>query len=114
MNDRLRDFAIREIGCLACLLASKRPMPAAKHHLLTTGRHGNGKRRGEKATIGLCDYHHQGAHVVGFQFSRSCKEQGYGPSLADEARAFRQRFGTDAELLELQNKLIAAWQARNV
>jgi hypothetical protein len=114
VNNELRDYAIREVGCLACLLVDKRPLPTAKHHLLTTGRHGNGKRRGEKATIGLCDYHHQGASQVGTPRARSLKEQGYGPSLADEPRAFRQRFGTDDELLALQDKLIAGWQRGNV
>ena len=111
MNNQLRDFAIREIKCICCLLAGKRPMLAEKHHLLTTGLHGNGKRRGEKFTIGLCTYHHRGAHGVGMQYARSCKEEGYGPSLGDEPRAFRQRFGTDDELLELQEKLIKRYMA---
>jgi hypothetical protein len=114
MNNELRDFAIREIGCLACHLSGYRPMPTAKHHLLVGAKHGNGKRRGEKATIGLCDYHHQGKHVVGSVFARNCITSGYGPSLADEPRAFRQRFGSDEELLELQNKLIERWQRGNV
>lgn len=106
MTPAVRDFAIREIGCLACQLAGKRPMPTAKHHLLSTGQHGNGKRRGEKFTIGLCDYHHQGASQVGTRLAKSYREQGYGPSYADEPRAFRAQFGSDDELLELQNKMI--------
>jgi hypothetical protein len=114
VNNQVRDYAIREIQCIACRLIGRRPMPAAKHHLISTGLHGNGKRRGEKATIGLCDYHHQGASQVGTQRARSLKEQGYGPSLADEPRAFRARFGTDNELLALQDKLIEAWQKGNV
>lgn len=114
MNNELRDFAIREIGCLMCRLMKKRPLATEKHHLLSTGLHGNGKRRGEKATIGGCGYHHRGAAAVGTAMARSLKEQGYGPSLADEPRAFRARFGTDDELLELQNKLIAAWRKGNV
>lgn len=114
MNDQLRDFAIREIGCIFCRLAGKRPMPAEKHHQLSTGLHGNGKRKGEKATVGGCGYHHRGAAAVGTQMARSLKEQGYGPSLADEPRAFRQRFGTDAEHLALQNQLIARWKQGNV
>jgi hypothetical protein len=114
MNLQRRDFAIREIGCLACLLSDRRSMPVARHHLLTTGRHGTGKRRGERESIGLCDYHHQGAKQVGTAFARNCVAEGYGPSLADEPRAFRQRFGTDDELLTLQNQLLARWEAGNV
>jgi hypothetical protein len=109
-----RDFALREIGCICCRLVGKRPMPAEKHHTLTTGLHGNGKRRGEKFVLGLCSYHHRSAAAVGTVMARSLKEQGYGPSLADEPRAFRARFGTDNELLELQDKLIEAWQKGNV
>lgn len=114
MNNQLRDFAIREIGCIFCLLMRMRSLGVEKHHLLTTGLHGNGKRRGEKATVGGCPYHHRGAAAVGTKLARSYKEQGYGPNYADEPKAFRARFGTDDELLELQNKLIERWQAGNV
>lgn len=114
MDNQMRDYVLRELGCICCLLVGKRPMHAEKHHLLTTGRHGNGKRRGEKATIGICSFHHRGAAAVGTRMAHSLHEQGYGPSLADQARAFRQRFGTDDELLKLQNRLIDRWQRGNV
>jgi hypothetical protein len=109
-----RDFAIREVGCICCRLVGKRPLPTEKHHLLTTGLHGNGKRRGEHATIGLCSYHHRGSAAVGTPRARSLHGQGYGPTLADQARAFRARFGSDEELLTLQNQLLQRWQSGNV
>ena len=63
MNRRDRDlrfFAIGEIGCIVCKNRNLGFVPCERHHLLTTGLHGNGKRRGDEATVGLCQYHHRG------------------------------------------------------
>lgn len=110
MTPQLRDFALREIGCIVCRLAGRSPMPAAKHHLLTTGFHGNGKRRGEAATVPVCDYHHQGEASVGSYRAALCREFGYGPSYADEPAEFRARYPDDL-LLEATNKALREWQA---
>lgn len=109
MNNELRDFAIRDIKCIVCRMRGKPPEPAAKHHLLSTGRHGNGKRRGERFTVGLCDYHHQGAHVVGTSAATRYRLMGYGPSYADDAREFRELY-PDSLLLETQERFIKLWQ----
>lgn len=113
MNNETRDFAIREIQCIVCRMRGKPPMPAAKHHLLNTGMHGNGKRRGEKATVGLCDFHHQGAHSVGTDAAKRYRLMGYGPSYADDAREFRELY-PDSLLLETQERFIKLWQQGNV
>ena len=105
MTPELRDFAIREIGCIACLSDGRGYVPCEKHHLLTTGLHGNGKRRGEQATVGLCSYHHRG---IGAPVDY------LGPSLAREARAFRARYGSDDALLAYQDRLIGEWASRTV
>ena len=102
-----RDFAIRDIGCICCLQRGIHS-ECEKHHLLSTGRHGNGKRRGERYTVGLCSYHHQGAKAVGTVAAGQMRDR-YGPSYGDEARAFREAFGDDAMLLEIQDRAIAAW-----
>lgn len=112
MRDDLRDFAIREIGCLCCWLAGVGFTPAEKHHQLSTGLHGNGCRLGEQATIGLCGWHHRGAAAVGSAVAPMWLER-CGPSLADHPRAFRDHFGSDVELLAAQNELLAAWQRSN-
>jgi len=109
MNLELRDFALRE-ECIACRLRGIRGVLAAKHHTLTTGFHGNGKRRGERATVGLCDYHHQGAAVVGTAYARFLARD-RGPSYADNARAFRAEF-PDALLLAEQEKALDEWRGR--
>ena len=102
MRAEIRDFALREIGCIACRMDGRGYVPCEKHHLLKTGRHGNGKRRGERYTIGLCPYHHRGIGNPAVFGS---------PSLAREPRSFRMRYGEDGPMLALQNRLIADWQA---
>lgn len=108
MNANMRDVAIRDIGCIACL---KRGIfsHCEKHHLLTTGLHGNGKRRGEQFTVGLCTYHHRGAHGVGTERAREMRDH-YGPSYADNAGEFRVIFGDDADLLAEQERLLRIWR----
>ena len=105
MRDDIRDSCIRDIGCIACRIRGYAGTPCEKHHLLTTARHGTGKRRGGHATIGLCPWHHRGRSAVGSdsgRFRAMC-----GPSYADEARAFRAEFGPDDVLLAIQDELIA-------
>lgn len=109
MNAAMRDFAIRSIGCIACWKRGIGPTPCDKHHLLTTGLHGNGKRRGERFTIGLCTYHHQGEKAVGTRVAALMRVD-HGPSYGDNARDFRAEFGTDDELLAYQNELIEEWR----
>ncbi|KAF1698341.1 hypothetical protein CSC62_05375 [Pseudoxanthomonas jiangsuensis] len=124
MNRRSRDLrftAIQEIGCLACrrpLKASFQPGAFAPggyveiHHLLTTGHHGTGKRRGDDATIGLCSWHHRG--VIGEGYSVREMADCYGPSYAREPRRFRAEYGSDEELLAEQNTLIAEWRSNAI
>ena len=100
MRPELRDTAIREIGCICCLSDGRGYVPCEKHHMLTTGLHGNGKRRGEDATVGLCGYHHRGIGNPAEYRS---------PSLAREPRAFREQYGRDDALLARQDALIAIW-----
>jgi len=108
MNANMRDVAIRDIGCICCLEMGQTSQ-CEKHHLLTTGLHGNGKRRGEQFTIGLCSYHHRGAHAVGGEMARQMALS-YGPSYADQPRQFREVFGDDENLLRAQNEFIEIWR----
>ena len=104
MKPDIRDFAIREIGCIVCRHRGLGFAPAEKHHLLTTGLHGNGKRRGEHATVGLCPYHHRG---IGTPTSA------LGPSYAREPRAFRALY-PDAWLLAEQDRHLTDWRANTI
>lgn len=108
----LLDFIIREQGCVVCFALGLGVVACAKHHLLTTGKHGNGKRRGHRAVIGLCDWHHQGRLVVGSALAAVLYQE-RGPSYQDHAREFRARW-PDALLQELQAARIAEWRSRQV
>lgn len=108
MNANMRDVAIRDIGCICCLKMGAYNA-CEKHHLLTTGMHGNGRRRGEQFTIGLCQYHHRGAHAVGGERAREMAVN-YGPSYADQPRKFREVFGDDDGLLAEQERLLKIWR----
>lgn len=108
-----RDMVIREIGCIVAHMLDIGFVPCEKHHLLTTGMHGNGRRRGEEFTIGLNSWSHRGQTIYGWSAAR-CRDV-LGPSMALEPRKFRAEFGSDDKLLPYQNALIEAWErARRV
>lgn len=108
MTPAVRDFAIREIGCIVCRDRGLGYIPCEKHHLTVGGKHGQ-KRRGERFTIGLCPRCHRGRSAVGGQTERSSAYSD-SPTYADNARRFRALY-PDAWLLDEQNRLIADWQA---
>ena len=70
------------------------------HHLLS----GN-KRIGHMATVSLCPWHHRGV-IYGNAVTAAEAAEMFGPSLAHGSKPFRAKFGTDAELLALQNALL--------
>ena len=112
MPAHLRDLAIREIGCIIAMRLDLGKIPCEKHHLLTTGLHGNGERRGERYTIGLNTWSHQGNPLPGW--SRSLCREVLGPSYAREPVAFREAFGADDLLLGYQDRLIRDWASNFV
>jgi hypothetical protein len=97
----IRFASIKDIGCICCRLDGFDWTYCDVHHLLTTGLHGNGERRGDEFTVGLCKWHHVGRR------DDSC-HWAIGPSYASNARAFREKYGDDEVLLTIQNTLLAA------
>lgn len=97
----IRFDGIKQLGCICCRLEGHAWVYAEIHHMLTTGLHGNGKRLGDAHTIGLCIYHHRG------YIDDSCR-LAEGPSYAKQAAMFREVYGSDAELLEIQNEMLRA------
>jgi hypothetical protein len=97
---------LKELGCIACWYErlARPPGPPEIHHLNLGGKAGQ-KRRGDEFTIPLCAWHHQGRLLPG----RTSIDMFalFGPSLARQSRAFRERYGTDDELLSLVNRRIA-------
>lgn len=94
---RMRD--IPDLGCMACAVAGKYRW-ATVHHLVEAG-----KRLGHAYTIGLCPWHHQGPEAEPGSIEL------YGPSLAKNKRDFVTTYGTERQLLELQNKIFEAFRA---
>lgn len=107
----IRFSAIDDIGCIVARLRGLGKTYAERHHLLTTGLHGNGKRRGDEFTIGLNPWSHRGEPFGGLT-AEECQEM-FGPSYAKQAREFREEFGSDDELLEMQNEILRAYFKAN-
>jgi hypothetical protein len=100
--EQARFDKMKEMGiCMACYQHSKNTRWAfiEIHHLLS----GN-KRIGHMATVSLCGWHHRGVCHA----SKSICTELLGPSLAHGSKPFRAEFGTDKELLELQNIMLGA------
>lgn len=89
---------LQELGCLACRQLGY-IQPCDIHHLLV----GHAKRIGDGATIGLCEWHHRSVWQTRFT-SKVHAQALAGPSLADEPNRFRERFGTDEQMLAYANE----------
>ena len=100
MKDRVEH--VRQMPCIACTLRGREQNTVTEaHHLNIGGKHGQ-KRRGDRYTIPLCKWHHQG-HVR-FGWSKHQMAMKYGPSYALRSRAFREEFGPDDFLLAETDK----------
>lgn len=97
----IRFTSIKDYGCICCRMNGHDWTYVDVHHLLTTGFHGNGKRLGDEFTIGLCRWHHVGIRDESCWWAE-------GPSYAKQAKAFREKYGSDESLLAIQNKALAA------
>lgn len=93
------------VGCLVAQILGLPFIPAAVHHFNVGGHHGQ-KRRGHDYTIALNDWSHQGRPLTEYGWSAEDCRRILGPSFAIEPNAFRERFGTDDELLALQNRIL--------
>lgn len=62
-------------------------------------------RRGHMFGFASCDWHHQRHPLLGRSFQEMTDT--YGPSLMDGSRRFRETYGTDDELIQLQHESIA-------
>lgn len=95
-----RMAAIKDGPCVCCYQLKLASYCPEVHHLLS----GN-KRRGHLYTVGLCAWHHR--KVIPDGWTAEAMRARYGPSLADGSKPFHAHFGSDDELLEYQNYLLA-------
>lgn len=89
--DKERAEGLVEIGCIVCLVHHKAQTQPMLHHLTGIKYRATGKKANDEHTIGLCHPHHQGregVHVMGM-------------------RPWEAKYGTQTELLEITNKLLA-------
>lgn len=93
---------IYEVGCVACY--KRGWFNECQVHHLNLDQHAGQKRLGDEQSIGLCPYHHVGEPICGLTLIQ-CR-RALGPSMKHEPVKFRQVFGSDQDLLRLQNELI--------
>ena len=87
-ESRRMEIIKSEIGCIASWIDGLPYTPCEIHHLMDTGR-----RRGHAFTIGLTPDQHQGNNGI-----------------HKAKRSFREKYGTDDELLKMTNDLIAIFE----
>lgn len=98
--EKIRLGLITQMRCVACWGSSLCCGKTEAHHLNLDGKAGQ-KRRGHSYTVPLGKWHHQGIPLPGY----TTKEMRFhfGPSLKLESKAFRERYGTDDQLLATVN-----------
>ena len=102
--DKIRDPETGS-GCLVANILDLGWIPAEIHHLTSGGKHGQ-KRLGHDHTIGLNRWSHRGEPLTEYGWTAEDCERILGPSYALSPSAFRERFGSDDELLALQNAIL--------
>lgn len=85
--------------CVACWQKGIVTIGCDAHHLLS-----GGQRIGHDASVALCVWHHRAIPDEGETPPRM--RILYGPSLMDGSKTFRAAYGTDAELLALQEQML--------
>lgn len=93
--------------CICCWLNREQGRPTAylggcdAHHVLS-----GGLRIGHGATLACCPWHHRGAKPYDGMTNTQATET-FGRSLEHGSKAFHATYGSDTQLLELQDQLLA-------
>jgi hypothetical protein len=107
-SDDDRFDAIQSIGCICCCLENWPGTPCEIDHLLTGGVRFEDEHR---YTIGLDSWHHRGIpppHCCGsIEEATKC----HGPSRRHNSKAFAERYGTDDQLLAIEDAAIRIVQS---
>lgn len=105
-----RIVACKEGPCVACVVREQKGEMYASdvqwwgeyHHLLSGGR-----RRGHRFGVNLCQFHHRRVPMGSKTVPQT--RMILGPSLMDGSKTFHAAYGSDEELLAMQDKIIG-WQ----
>lgn len=95
----------QELGCLACHIEGFGYEPCDYHHC-------DDQKQDHDRGYGLCPWHHRGIVPVGYSMRMMYEKRGDSKGL--DARQFRLNYGTEQQLLDLQNQRIAEWEKSNV
>lgn len=92
-------LALKECGCVPCWIERLASNPADAHHVVAGGR-----RVGHAATYALCKWHHVGQPWQGYSTKQMTAS--IGPSLHHESKAYHDRYGSESDLVELQDAML--------
>lgn len=104
MNKAARFRDIKVTGCIPCLLEGAADSHPEIHHLVEQAY-----RRGDSETYGACTWHHRGIPWPGC--TPAAMAEILGPSLELNYKLYRHRYGTEDELLQVQNYLLQQFAA---
>ncbi len=105
-SDRLRLATISQIGCVPCMIDGWDGALCTIQHVTEGGRRLDDEHQ---MTYGSCEWHHLGIKPRDFGGSMHHAEKKYGPSFARNKRDFMCRYGTERELIQVQDALIRAY-----
>lgn len=97
------------IPCLSFAMQGKMPWAAIVFGVTYDHKKSGNKRRGHLFGFGSCVWHHL-RHPMHNGFSDGTIKgtfRAYGPSLLDGSATFRDTYGTDDQLIELQARWLA-------
>jgi len=111
--DRTRFASMKAMGCIVALVYFGKPETKGEIHHLLSG----GYRLGHHATICLAPWYHQGTPPLvrhAGELRQLTVDQAtyrFGPSLALDRPAFEHRFGSELDLLAMQDELLATYDS---
>lgn len=97
-----------ETGCVPCLAwarAGNMPLGDVAECCEYDHKKSGNRRRGHRFGFASCLWHHR--RVVPDGWTHATMRAHFGPSLMDGSRLFRETYGTDDELIALQDELLS-------
>jgi hypothetical protein len=97
----------KQLQCIPCLVwarAGNMPLEHVANLCAYDHKKSGNIRRGHKFGFASCDWHHQGYPSNGW--NTPSMRRYFGPSLMDGSKTFAQTYGSDDELIALQNEIL--------
>lgn len=102
----------KELQCIPCLVwarAGNMPIEDVANLCQYDHKKSGNIRRGHKFGFANCDWHHEG--IPGSGWNTPSMRRYFGPSLMDGSALFRRTYGTNDELIALQNEILGLQEA---